>query len=100
MRRSGDDAEAVRDHEDRDVAFALYILGKLQMLSLDSGIQRRSRLVGDDELRLAGQGDGAAMPRADTEDQKSRGGFAWKSGSQRRREPILGICVEGQISMA
>ena len=55
---AGDHAEIVRDHDQRDVEPARQILHQFQDLRLDGDIERGRRLVGDDQLRIAGEPDG------------------------------------------
>ena len=55
---AGDHAEIVRDDDQRDVEPARQILHQLQDLRLDGDVERGRRLVGDDELRIAGKPDG------------------------------------------
>ena len=51
------DPEVVRDHDERDAEIARKILHELQDLRLDRHIERRRRLVRDDELRIARERD-------------------------------------------
>ena len=48
------DTEIVRDEQERQVEGRLHLPEKVENLSLDGHVQRRRRLVGDDERRLAG----------------------------------------------
>ena len=52
-----DDAEIVRDDDQRDVELARQVLHQLQDLRLDGDVERGGRLVGDDQLRIAGKPD-------------------------------------------
>ena len=52
-----DHAEIVRDDDQRDVELARQILHQLEDLRLDGDVERGGRLVGDDELRIAGEPD-------------------------------------------
>jgi hypothetical protein len=54
----GDHAEVVRDQNDRRTDAALEIEHQLQDLRLDRDIERRRRLVGNQELWIAGQRHG------------------------------------------
>ena len=49
----GDDAHVVRDQEDRRAVVALQPLHQLEDLRLDRHVERRRRLVGDQERRVA-----------------------------------------------
>ena len=51
----GDDAEVVRDQDQRHVALGDERLQQLEDLRLDRHVERRRRLVGDQQLRLAGE---------------------------------------------
>src|SRR5881275_3043952 len=51
----GDDAEVVRDQDDRRAEVALQVLDQLQDLSLDRHVEGRGRLVCDQQVRVAGQ---------------------------------------------
>ena len=55
----GDDAEVVRDEDEREVGFLLDLAQQPQVLRLYGHVERRGGLVGDDDLGLAGDGDGA-----------------------------------------
>ena len=59
-----DDAEVVRDDDDRDAEPPRQVLHQLEDLRLDGHVQRRGRLVGDQELGVAGQTDGDHHPLA------------------------------------
>ena len=48
----GDHAEVVGDHHDRRVELALQALDQLEDLRLDGHVERRRRLVGDQQLRV------------------------------------------------
>ena len=58
VRGLGDDAHVVGDEHDGGAALAAELLQERDDLRLDRDIQRRRRLVGDDQLRLGGQGQG------------------------------------------
>ena len=62
----GDHAEIMGDQDDRRTDAALEIQHQLQDLRLDRDVQRRGRLVGDQELRVAGErhGDHHALAHA------------------------------------
>ena len=51
----GDDAEVVGDEHDRHPAFALQALEQREDLRLDGHVERRRRLVGDQQLGLVGE---------------------------------------------
>ena len=51
-----DDGEVVRDEEVREVELALQCLEQIDDLRLDRDVERRHRLVADDEVRIEGQG--------------------------------------------
>ena len=52
-----DDAEIVRDDDDRDAEPARQVLHQLEDLRLDGDVERGGRLVGDEQLRIAGKPD-------------------------------------------
>ena len=56
---AGHDAEVVADEDHRDVRLALHVLQQRQVLRLDGRVQRRRRLVGDDQLGHARDRDAA-----------------------------------------
>ena len=60
------DREVVGDEEVGDAALFLQVAQQVEHLCADGHIQRRDRLVGDDELRLhdEGAGDADALPLA------------------------------------
>ena len=62
----GDDAEVVRDEQQRQVEARLQLAHQVEHLRLNRDVERRRRLVGDDERRLAGERDGDhhALPHA------------------------------------
>jgi hypothetical protein len=49
----GDDAEVVRDHDQRRIPLDDELAEQREDLRLDRHVERRRRLVGDEELRLA-----------------------------------------------
>ncbi len=51
----GDDAQVVRDQDDRRASLLLQALHQVEDLGLDRHVQRGRRLVGDQQARLAGQ---------------------------------------------
>ena len=53
----GDDAEVVRDQEQRQAEALLQVAQQIENLRLDRDVERRRRLVGDDERRIARQRD-------------------------------------------
>ena len=55
LAHAGDDAEVVRDHDQRRVALGDEALQQLEDLRLDRHVERGRRLVGDQQLRLAGE---------------------------------------------
>src|SRR5881409_4318873 len=59
-----DDAEVVRDEEQRESEPPLQVLQEIEDLGLDGDIQRRHGLVGDDETRPDGERAGDADPLA------------------------------------
>ena len=65
----GDQAEVVRDEDDRGVCLPLGRLDHLHDLSLDRHVERRRRLVGDEHRRRVGNrhGDHPALPHASRE---------------------------------
>ena len=50
-----DRAQIVRDEQIRQVPLALQLLQQIQDLRLDRHVERRDRLVGDDEIRVRGE---------------------------------------------
>src|SRR5262249_38320323 len=60
----GDDAEVVCDEDQRDAGRALEILQEIQVLQLDRDVEVGGGLIGDDDARSAGLGDGADDPLA------------------------------------
>ena len=60
------DREVVRDEQVRDVALLLQVIQQVEDLRLDRNVQRRNRLVADDEIRRErqGAGDADALPLA------------------------------------
>ena len=62
----GDDAEIVGDEQDAHAALALQALQQVEDLGLDGDVERRRRLVGDQQRRVAGQrhGDHGALAHA------------------------------------
>ena len=50
-----DDAQVVRDEQDRGARLLFQVVHQLQDLRLNRHVQRGGRLVGDQQLRLAGQ---------------------------------------------
>ncbi len=54
---AGDHPEIVRDDDQRDAEPAGQLLHQLEDLRLDRHVERRRRLVGDDQLGVAGQCD-------------------------------------------
>ena len=57
LAHAGDDAEVVRDHDQRRVALGDEGLQDLEDLRLDRHVESGRRLVGDQQLRLAREGD-------------------------------------------
>ncbi len=57
IRRLRDDAEVVRDEQQRQAERPLHFAQQVEDFGLDRDVERRRRLVGDDERRLAGEGD-------------------------------------------
>ena len=51
----GDHAQIVRDEQDRHAAFVAQLAQQVENLGLDRHVERRRRLVGDQQLRIAGQ---------------------------------------------
>jgi hypothetical protein len=66
MRHAGDHAEVVRDQQNRQSEFALQREQQPQDLRLHGDIERRRRLVGDQQFRVAHQRhrDHHALPQA------------------------------------
>jgi hypothetical protein len=58
VRHLRDDAEVVRDEQQRQVEARLQFAHQVEHLCLDRDVERRRRLVGDDERRPAGERDG------------------------------------------
>ena len=61
-----DDAQVVGDHDDAHVPVLLEVLHELEDLGLNGDIQSGGGLIGDEELRVAGQGNGDHHPLAHT----------------------------------
>jgi hypothetical protein len=55
----GDDAEVVGDEDQCEAMRALQLTQEVQILGLDRQVEAGGRLVGDEQSRLAGDGDGA-----------------------------------------
>src|SRR3546814_6365044 len=55
---AGDHGEVVGDPDHRRAGLAAQCLRFVQDLALDGDVERRGRLVGDDEVRLGQEGDG------------------------------------------
>ena len=66
LAHAGDDAEVVRDQDQRGVALRDERAEQIEDLRLDRHVERRRGLVGDQELRLAREGDRdhRALPHA------------------------------------
>ena len=62
----GNDAQVVGDDDNGHMELFLQVLQKLQDLGLDGHIQGRSGLVGNQQLRISGQGHGDHDPLAHT----------------------------------
>ena len=62
--RLGDDAEVVRDEEDRHAVLALELEQEREDLILDRDVERGGRLVGEQDPRLARDGDRDHHPLA------------------------------------
>ena len=62
----GDDAEIMGDDQDRHAEPLLQVAQQVEDLGLDGDVERRGRLVGDQQRRLAGQrhGDHHALAHA------------------------------------
>ena len=58
LRRLGDHAHVVGDQDERHAAVALEAHQQVEDLRLDGDVERGGRLVGDQELRVAGDGHG------------------------------------------
>jgi len=56
---AADHAEIVGDEQDRHAVLGLQALQELEVLELDGDVERGGRLVGDEHLGLAADGDGA-----------------------------------------
>ena len=56
----GDDTEIVRDEQRREIEIGLEIEEQVEDLGLDGHVERRDRLVGDEERRLHGERPGNA----------------------------------------
>ena len=61
---AGDHAEVVRDQDDGHTEPNLQLAHKLQDLGLNRHVERRGRLVGYEDLRVAGEGYGDYHPLA------------------------------------
>src|ERR1700716_1468590 len=58
VRQTGHHAQVVADHDHRGPARAGYLAKELQDLRLHAHVESGCRLIGDHQLRLAGQGHG------------------------------------------
>ncbi len=58
LAHAGDDAQVVRDHDQRRVLLGDELAQQVEDLRLDRHVERGRRLVGDQDLRLAGEGHG------------------------------------------
>ena len=54
-----DDEQVVGDEQQREAGRCLQLAQELQVARLGGDVERRGRLVGDQQPRLAGEGDGA-----------------------------------------
>ena len=61
---AGDDAEVVGDEDHRHVAVAALLAEQVEDLRLHGDVERGGRLVGEQQRRAAGQGDGDHHPLA------------------------------------
>ena len=59
-----DDAEVVRDEHVRQLELVLQVVEQVDDLRLDRDVERRDRLVGDDQLRVQRERAGDADPLA------------------------------------
>ena len=64
VRGLGDDAHVVRDDDHRHVVRLAQVLEEVEDLGLDGHVERRRRLVGDQQLRVAGERDRDHHPLA------------------------------------
>ena len=55
---TGDDAEVVRDEQQREMKLLLHLLQQVENLRLNRHVERGRRFVGDEQQRLAGERDG------------------------------------------
>ena len=55
---AGDDAQVVRDEQQREMKFLLHLFQQVEDLRLNRDIERRRGLVGNQQERLAGERDG------------------------------------------
>ena len=70
--RFGDDAEVVRDQQQRELEPGLQIPQEIQNLRLERRVEHRGRLVGDEQRRPAGERDGDHDPLAQAAGQLVR----------------------------
>ena len=63
LRHLGDDAHRVRDQHDRHAEALLQLAEQVEDLRLDGDVERGGRLVGDQQLGIAGQGAIAIITR-------------------------------------
>ena len=68
----GDDAEVVRNQQQRQVERRLHLAQQLENLGLNRDVERRRRFVGDDERRATRQGDRDHHPLPHTAGQLVR----------------------------
>ncbi len=101
LRHPPDDAEVVGDEQHRHAGLGLEVAEELQDLRLDRHVERRGRLVGDEEVRACWRAPwrsspaGAGRRRAGAD--RRRGGSAasrmptWSSSSRTRRAAALSL---------
>src|SRR5205085_630044 len=87
VRELGDDAEVVSDEHDRGAARCAELAEKIENLRLDRDVEGRRRLVGDDELRIAGErhGNHRALARRS---RSSAGGSFRRSTPSNSTSPL------------
>jgi len=88
----GDDAKVVRDEEERQVVARFQLSKQLQDLRLDRDVERRCRLVGDDERWPAGERDGDhhALPHSAGQLMRVVADAPRRIGNPDRLEQLLG----------
>ena len=94
----GDDAEIVGDQQHRHVELGLQVAQQLQDLRLDGDVERRRRLVGDQQRRPADQrhGDHGALAHAARQLERIHVVGALRIGEADQAEHLLGALARSR----